>query len=33
MDAETSQYVMEQTIAKLLYHSGFEGIFVLRIAH
>jgi hypothetical protein len=26
MNAELGQYVMEQAIAKLLFHSGFEGL-------
>jgi len=25
MNAELARYVMEQTIAKVLFHSGFEG--------
>lgn len=28
MNAESARYVMEQTIAKLLFHSGFEGCVV-----
>ena len=30
MNAELARYVMEQTIAKILFHSGFEGIFLYR---
>jgi hypothetical protein len=28
MNAELARYAMEQAIAKLLFHSGFEGSFV-----
>ena len=31
MNEDLGRYVMEQAIAKLLYHTGFEGIYFLDI--
>jgi hypothetical protein len=31
MNEDLGQYVMEQAIAKLLYHTGFEGKYFLDI--
>ena len=29
MTGEVAEYVMEQTVAKILYHSGFEGTLII----
>jgi len=29
MTCEVAEYVMEQTVAKILYHSGFEGTLII----